>query len=337
MKVSEIMSKKVLCLDAKEPIWGAISKLEKYDYKEAPVLENGKYKGMFVLYNLSRPVRVMEKERVEKYVVQVPKLSPDDDLEEVIRIMAESGVLGLPVLEGEKVVGIVSDFDVLKHVKLEGKVHEYMRKGVPTISPEENVGRARRLMAEHNLNRLPVVKEGKYLGQVTLVDTLRVLAGFKRIDLMSEGESVTSFPIKGLVRPGESLLPEEDINSAIKKMLNAHVGGMPVVNMEGEVVGVLIRSDLLRAKIEEERRVDVQLSGVKDVDPNLKELIQRSLGRLTNQISIHVKPIKGERYEVYVRTVKKGETLSVKKEGKLPFVVKDAIKEMESLLRRREE
>ncbi|MCD6403872.1 MAG: hypothetical protein J7L59_01660, partial [Nanoarchaeota archaeon] len=104
-----------------------------------------------------------------------------------------------------------------------------------------------------------------------------------------------------------------------------------------EVVGVLIRSDLLRAKIGEEKRVDVQLSGVKDISPNLKELIQRSLKRLTNRISIHVKPIKGERYEVYVRTVKKGETLSVKKEGKLPFVVKDAIKEMESLLRRREE
>jgi len=38
-----------------------------------------------------------------------------------------------------------------------------------------------------------------------------------------------------------------------------------------------------------------------------------------------------------VRTVKKGETLSVKKEGKLPFAVRDAIKEMEGLLRRREE
>ena len=337
MKVSEVMSKRVLCLDVKEPVWRAVSKLEKHDYKEAPVLEDGKYRGMFILYNLSRPVRVMERERVEKYIVQVPRLSPDDDLEEVVRVMAKSGVFGLPVLEGEKVVGIVSDFDVLKHVKLEGKVHDYMRRNVPVVSPEESVGRARKLMAEHNLNRLPVVEKGRYLGQVTLMDTLRVLAGFKRVDLMREGESVTSFPIKGLIRPGESLFPEEDINSALKKVLKAHVGGMPVVNMNGEVVGVLMRSDLLRARVEKKERVDVQLSGAKDLEPNLKELIQRSLRRLTNRISIHVKPIKGERYEVYVRTVKKGETLSVKKEGKLPFAVRDAIKEMEGLLRRREE
>jgi CBS domain-containing protein len=137
---------------------------------------------------------------------------PDDTVREAAKILKEKNISGVPVLEGDELVGIISEGDLLKLLIIPEKgdlwlpspfevievpireligwedtkkmlsdvgstrIEEIMTKNVHTISPEASVEEASEHMVRHRINRLPVTENNHVVGIVTRGDIIEGLA-----------------------------------------------------------------------------------------------------------------------------------------------------------------
>ena len=103
-------------------------------------------------------------------------VEPGTTAQEAARIMKSEDVGSLPVVEGGRLEGMVTDRDLAIRVLAEGAsadtaVAEIASKNLATIDPEQSLEEAARLMAEHQIRRLPVVEEdGKLVGILAQAD-----------------------------------------------------------------------------------------------------------------------------------------------------------------------
>jgi CBS domain-containing protein len=98
---------------------------------------------------------------------------------EAARTMKDENVGSLPVVEDGRLVGMVTDRDLALRVLGEGRepgvaVSEVCASDLVTIDPAQTLAEAARLMADHQLRRLPVVEEdGRLVGIVAQADIAR--------------------------------------------------------------------------------------------------------------------------------------------------------------------
>lgn len=127
--------------------------------------------------------------------VDVVTVSPETPLKDAAALLARHGISGLPVVEGEAVVGVVSEADVVarstgrresrsllgalfggdRHGEnISGAtVKDAMTSPAVTIAPGRQVADAARVMVERRVNRLPVVEDSQLVGIVTRADLVR--------------------------------------------------------------------------------------------------------------------------------------------------------------------
>ena len=96
------------------------------------------------------------------------------------RMMKEEDVGLAPVVEGERLVGTLTDRDIVTRVVAEGRdpqavtVREVASTDLVTVDPQQDLDEALRLMAGNQVRRLPVVEEdGRLVGVVAQADVAR--------------------------------------------------------------------------------------------------------------------------------------------------------------------
>ena len=99
---------------------------------------------------------------------------------EAAKLMATEDVGSLPVTEGDRLVGMVTDRDIVTRVVAVGKdaksvtVGEIASKDLVTVDPQQDLDEALTLMAQHQVRRLPVVEEdGRLVGILAQADVAR--------------------------------------------------------------------------------------------------------------------------------------------------------------------
>jgi CBS domain-containing protein len=103
-------------------------------------------------------------------------VGPSTTAREAAQKMKSEDVGSLPIVEGDRLVGVVTDRDLAIRVLAEDKsaetaVSEIASKDVVTIDPQQGLEEAARLMAEHQVRRLPVCEEnGRLVGVVAQAD-----------------------------------------------------------------------------------------------------------------------------------------------------------------------
>lgn len=165
--------------------------------------------------------RVLEKrEKAEKQVVRestveeimtrnVVKVRPDDNLSYVVQLLSEKNFSGLPVVEGNKFVGVISESDIIKIIGSKSileldtlglkklkyiKVSEAMSKSPIAIYEKAKVSKAADLMNKYNISRLPVINErGELVGIVTKKDIIKGLSKDFLIRVIKEPEKQLEF------------------------------------------------------------------------------------------------------------------------------------------------
>ena len=103
--------------------------------------------------------------------------SPAMDAGNAAALMATNDIGALPIVEDGRLVGIVTDRDLVLRVLAERKDPRSVMvgdvattRGVETVTPDTELADARALMADKRIRRLPVVKDGALIGMVSLGD-----------------------------------------------------------------------------------------------------------------------------------------------------------------------
>ena len=108
---------------------------------------------------------------------EVWQTDPQESLADAARRMRDHGVGSLAILDGEELVGILTERDLLwaladgaaAHVT---RVSTYMSSPPVVVSPETDVVKAGRLMVKHDVRHLPVVAVGQLRGMISARDLL---------------------------------------------------------------------------------------------------------------------------------------------------------------------
>ena len=106
----------------------------------------------------------------------VRSVSPSDSLTDAAVAMRDEDVGSLPVVEGDRVVGIVTDRDIVVRGVAERADTQTLQVGdvssgdLLTVQPDEDLDEALELMARYRVRRLPVVEDGRLVGVVAQAD-----------------------------------------------------------------------------------------------------------------------------------------------------------------------
>jgi CBS domain-containing protein len=116
---------------------------------------------------------------------QVAYVSPENTVVEAAQLMQKHDVGSVPVCQGDHIVGIVTDRDIVVRNIAHGKdprstpVSDVMTSQVKLVSPNMSLNQAAELMAESQVRRLPVVDQDRIVGMVALGD----LAAYAKTDV----------------------------------------------------------------------------------------------------------------------------------------------------------
>lgn len=113
--------------------------------------------------------------------VRLVTVSPGDTVAEAIARMVSAGVGSVAVTERSRLVGILTERDILRLANIGTRfdttpVSETMTRPVVTVSPDTDVVAAARLMGDRQIRHLPVVEGENVLGMVGIRDVLGLLA-----------------------------------------------------------------------------------------------------------------------------------------------------------------
>jgi CBS domain-containing protein len=114
---------------------------------------------------------------VRDAMTQNPRsLSPSDTVADAARALKEEDVGSVPIVEGERLVGILTDRDIVTRVVAEGRdpsstsVRDVASSELVTAEATSALDEALRLMAQHQVRRLPVVEQGRLVGILAQAD-----------------------------------------------------------------------------------------------------------------------------------------------------------------------
>lgn len=134
-------------------------------------------------------------ERMSRPVITI---SPDVPITEAVNLMRKEHIRRTPVIKGGKLVGIVSDKDLLNaspspatslsiwemnYLLSKITVEDVMTKDVLTIGVDTPIEEAARIMADNKIGGLPVLKENRVVGMITETDLFKIF-----LDLMGARE-----------------------------------------------------------------------------------------------------------------------------------------------------
>jgi CBS domain-containing protein len=180
-------------------------------------------------------------------------VTPQTLIPKAARIMLENKITALPVVEEGRLVGILTNSDLLRFIITESPalkkkmaVEHYMTDEVVTVDPDTSLLEAHRLMGTKRFRSLPVVAEDAVVGVIT------------RTDLMSSDPSRLAsrnnqeLSLKILTQPVEkvmtkaviSVTPDVALTEAARLMLENKIHCLVVLDGDKKLTGILTESDL---------------------------------------------------------------------------------------------
>ena len=109
----------------------------------------------------------------------VHSIGPDDSVFDALQRMADKGIGALLVMEGDRIVGIVTERDYARKIALKGRtstltqVRDVMTTSVMFVKPAQTSEECMALMTDNRLRHLPVIKDDKLIGLISIGDLVK--------------------------------------------------------------------------------------------------------------------------------------------------------------------
>lgn len=171
----------------------------------------------------------------------VKSLSPETTIEEAGRLMYRYGHSGYPIVEDERLVGLITrrDLDKGNHHGLgHAPVKAYMTTNIISIEQDTTLEDIQKLIIEHNIGRLPVLENGRIIGIVTRTNIIEML--HSEVTTVPEGDTFNVTP-QHLAKEMQQQLPEE-----VFTLLNQISETADHMSMSVYLIGGIVRDILLK-------------------------------------------------------------------------------------------
>ena len=116
---------------------------------------------------------------------------------------------------------------------------QFMEDGVYAYHPEDGADMLAQTMTEEGFGSVPIVDRGRHLlGIVSEYDLLKAIQEEKSLDSIKAGDLMTPTPI--------TIMPDTPAMDILQMLEGKHLIRMPVVNQEGQLIGIVARRDVLK-------------------------------------------------------------------------------------------
>ncbi|MDP7355493.1 MAG: IMP dehydrogenase [Desulfobacterales bacterium] len=200
----------------------------------------------FIHRNMSVKSQVKEVNQVKKsesgMIIDPVTIHPDQRAHEVLELMEQRRISGVPVIKGEKLIGIVTNRDLRFETDLEKRVSEVMTKeNLITVSEGITLQESQKLLHKHRIEKLPVVdKKGELVGMITKKDI----------------EKIKKYPnackdVKGRLRVGAAVGVGLDMEERTEALLKAGVDVILIDTSHGHSKNVIDAVKVLKGTFKE--------------------------------------------------------------------------------------
>jgi CBS domain-containing protein len=197
IRVRGVMSKPKFTATLKMEANYAVKKMIQLDEWYTPVInapEDSTFEGVlglenFIKASLEKQIQKLNKPISDVMSTKVFTCTPEDEIDNVWRLMQGKAIAGLPVVKKEKVIGMITQKDLLDsgsirlsfeaskgQFKTPPKVLAYMKTTVFSLKPENTLLDAAQLMIKKDIGRIPIIDaENKLIGIIDREDIVKVL------------------------------------------------------------------------------------------------------------------------------------------------------------------
>ncbi len=250
--VSDLMTEPVK-VDKSNTLTHALDIMEKHDVRRLMVVHDDDVVGVLTLRGVMRVIGSRKTSTVSPSTLRVSsamdervvKVHPEMPVEEALSLLYRSGAL---VVADSEIKGWVIPKNVLKLPMPEVTADRIMVDPI-AVSPGERVVHARRVMFDRDVGRLPVVEGTQLVGIVSEKDIVDSMRKFK-LDEWSRSSMLRNLLVEDIMKRDVITVNEESpVEEVARVMLERDVGGVPVVDGENSLAGMIARRDIIKALI----------------------------------------------------------------------------------------
>jgi len=254
MKVRDVMTTDIISIDKDVELRHVLKLMKKNEITKIPVVEDKKLFGMVtdnkIAYKLgSKRKKGVPASRLHASSVtdkEIDCVSPDVEVKNILKKVGKPGPTMLCVTDNDDLLGVVTKADLLPLVESKKQLREIMNKKILSVTSDDRVIHARRIMIDENVARLPVIDQGKLKGIVSDNEIAFALANIKRsFSLGHQKHQLEELLVSDIMKtPAIWTQPNTSVVNASQLMIKNNIGALPII--EGEkVVGIITRTDLL--------------------------------------------------------------------------------------------
>ena len=259
MQIKNLMSEDLITVDKDQNLSDALKLLRKNNVSRLPVTNNKELVGIISERDIANKLGSSKYESMPASRLHISSVMVKDvftvpqsmQLEEVAKLMLDNGIGSVPVMDDDKMVGIVSkaDFVTLATGIAFDKitVKEIMSKDLVSASPTDRLIHARRLMLESNVGRLPVLDDDKLVGMITSKDLMRAFIDFrKKVPEKYQKSQIKEVLVEDIMSHNPTYVSKDmSITEVSEIIMETGYNGLPVVEGD-DVIGIITQTDILR-------------------------------------------------------------------------------------------
>jgi CBS domain-containing protein len=255
MKVKDVMTKDIILVDKDVELKYVLRLMKKHNITKIPVVEDKKLIGVItdnkIAFKLGSirtkgiPASRLHASSVTEKNIEI--INPNTEVKTILKTVGEPGPTMLFIEEDDKLIGVITKADLLKLVDCKKKVKEIINQKIISVSPEDRIIHARRIMIDENVARLPVINNGTLIGVISDNEIVFALAEVKKsFSLGKQKHRLEELIVNDAMRTPVIWADSEiSVSETANIMMDNNIGFLPLMK-NNKIVGVVTRTDLLK-------------------------------------------------------------------------------------------
>ncbi|HLF16348.1 MAG TPA: CBS domain-containing protein [Candidatus Thermoplasmatota archaeon] len=255
MNVRDVMTTKIHTVDKDRNLRDVLAIMRAHNVTKIPVLDQGRLVGIVTDGKIADKLGREHNRGIQTTTLHASSVMekdfliahPDEPIEALLKDVGKPGVTMVPVLQGHQLMGVLTKANLLGLVKSEAPLLSIMKTELKAVAPEERLVHARRLLLDHDIARLPVLREGKLQGIIAEAEIAEAFAEIKEADAHVQRANLRELQVAPFMRRQVvTAKPDMTAKEAAGLMQERDVGALPILNGGGTIQGIVPRTDLIR-------------------------------------------------------------------------------------------